>query len=279
MISYIVRRLLSSIPVLLGILLVTFALARLSPGDPCTALLGEHATPRVCEQFIARYGLDQPILTQLGIFLRDVARLDFGNSIRYQRPVMLMLVERLPMTIELSLSALTLAVLIGIPAGIIAAMRHNSATDVGTMVASNVGVSMPVFWLGLMLSYVFGLLLRDTPLWLPPSGRISAGLTAVPFYQVYGLGIGRQSPLYNVFEFFSNLYIFNSIITGNFRVLWDVIRHLILPSMALSTIPMAIIVLKSELPRIATMTRAMRMGGIAKNASMARMITSSTRPL
>jgi len=145
------------------------------------------------------------------------------------------------MTIELSFSALTLAVLIGIPAGIIAAMRHNSATDVTTMVAANVGVSMPVFWLGLMLAYVFGLLLRDTPLWLPPSGRISAGLTAVPFYQVYGLGMGRSSPLYNVFEFFSNLYIFNSIITGNFRVLWDTLRHLILPSMALSTIPMAII--------------------------------------
>jgi len=241
MISFVIRRLLSSIPVLVGILLVTFALARLSPGDPCTALLGEHATPQICEQFIARYGLDQPILTQLGIFLRDVARFDFGDSIRYQRPVALMLVERLPMTIELSFSALTLAVLIGIPAGIIAAMRHNSATDVTTMVAANVGVSMPVFWLGLMLAYVFGLLLRDTPLWLPPSGRISAGLTAVPFYQVYGLGMGRSSPLYNVFEFFSNLYIFNSIITGNFRVLWDTLRHLILPSMALSTIPMAII--------------------------------------
>jgi len=241
MISFVIRRVLSSIPVLIGILLVTFALARLSPGDPCTALLGEHASPSVCRDFIARYGLDQPILTQLGIFLGDVARFDFGDSIRYQRPVSLMLVERLPMTIELSLSALTLAVLVGIPAGIIAAMKHNTATDVTTMVAANIGVSMPVFWLGLMLAYVFGLLLRDTPLWLPPSGRISAGLTAVPFYEMYGLGVGPSSPLYNVFEFFSNLYIFNSIITGNLPVLWDVIKHLALPSMALSTIPMAII--------------------------------------
>jgi peptide/nickel transport system permease protein len=241
MISYILRRLLSSIPVLAGILLVTFALARLTPGDPCTALLGEHATPSVCRVFIARYGLDQPILTQLGIFLRDVVHFDFGNSIRYQRPVSLMLVERLPTTIELSLSALTLAVLIGIPAGIIAAMRHNSVTDVTTMVAANVGVSMPVFWLGLMLAYVFGLLLRNTPFWLPPSGRLTAGLSAVPFYQMYGLGITRQSPLYDIFEFFSNLYIFNSLITGNWPVLWDTIKHLLLPSMALSTIPMAII--------------------------------------
>src|SRR3972149_6807335 len=241
MISFVIRMVLSSIPVLIGILLVPFALARLTPGDPCTALPGEHATPQVCRDFIARYGLDQPILTQLGIFLGDVARFDFGDSIRYQRPVSLMLVERLPMTIELSLSALTLAVLVGIPAGIIAAMKHNTATDVTTMVAANIGVSMPVFWLGLMLAYVFGLLLRDTPLWLPPSGRISAGLTAVPFYEVYGLGIGPASPLYNVFEFFSNLYIFNSIITGNLPVLWDTIKHLALPSMALSTIPMAII--------------------------------------
>src|SRR4030042_5855335 len=109
MIQYTIRRLLSFIPVLLGILIVPFALARLSPGDPCTALLGEHATPRTCAAFLERYGLDQPILTQLGIFLRDVFSADLGDSIRYQRPVMLMLVARLPMTIEFSLSALGLA--------------------------------------------------------------------------------------------------------------------------------------------------------------------------
>src|SRR3990170_7760060 len=128
MISFVIRRLLSSIPVLVGILLVTFTLARLSPGDPCTALLGEHATPQICEQFIARYGLDQPILTQLGIFLRDVARFDFGDSIRYQRPVALMLVERLAVTIQLRFSALPPAALIGDPARTISPPRPNSAT-------------------------------------------------------------------------------------------------------------------------------------------------------
>jgi peptide/nickel transport system permease protein len=241
MIQYVIRRLLSSIPVLIGILLVTFALARLSPGDPCTALLGEHATHQMCEQFIHRYGLDQPILTQLGIFFRDVLRGDFGDSIRYQRPVSLILVERLPTTIELSMSALSLAVIIGIPMGILAALRHNTAMDVGSMVAANVGVSMPVFWLGLMLAYVFGLLLRNTPLWLPPSGRLTAGLTAVPFYEVYGWTVPRDTPLFKGLEFFSNLYIFNSLITANWPVLWDTIKHLILPSIALSTIPGAII--------------------------------------
>ena len=241
MIRYTIRRLLSSIPVLFGILLVTFALARLAPGDPCTALLGEHATPRICAAFLERYGLDQPILTQLGIFLRDVFSADLGDSIRYQRPVMLMLVERLPMTIELSLSALVLAIIVGIPAGIIAAIKHNSATDVVTMVFSNIGVSMPVFWLGLMLAYIFALLLQGTPFWLPPSGRLTSGLSAVPFYQAFGWQIEQGTALFNTLEFFSNLYIFNSILTRNWPVLWDTIKHLILPSLALGTIPTAII--------------------------------------
>jgi len=241
MIQYVIRRLLSSIPVLLGILLVTFALARLIPGDPCTAILGEHATPEICAQFIHDHGLDRPIVIQFAYYMRDVLRGNFGDSIRFTRPVTLILVERLPMTIELSTSALILAVIVGVPAGIISAMRHNSATDVVTMVGANIGVSMPVFWLGLMLAYVFALLLRDTPFWLPPSGRITAGLMAVPFYQVYGWSVGPNSPAYQVFEFFSNFYIFNSIITGNWRVLGDVLKHLILPSVALSTIPGAII--------------------------------------
>jgi len=241
MIQYTIRRVLSSIPVLFGILLVTFALARIVPGDPCTALLGEHATERACSAFIARYGLDQPILTQLGIFLRDVFRGDLGDSIRYQRPVMLILVERLPMTIELSLSALMLAVVVGIPAGILAAIKHNSTTDVATMVVANIGVSMPVFWLGLMLAYVFALLLQGTPLWLPPSGRLTAGLSAVPFYQAFGWQVEPGTGTFNTLEFFSNLYVFNSILTRNWPVLWDTIKHLILPSLALATIPMAVI--------------------------------------
>jgi peptide/nickel transport system permease protein len=241
MIQYIVRRLLSSIPVLFGILLVTFSLARMVPGDPCTSLLGEHASEAICAKFIARYGLDKPIATQLGIFLGDVLRGDFGESIRFQRPVALMLVERLPTTIELSLTALLIAVIVGVPAGVIAAMRHNSATDVATMVGANIGVSMPVFWLGLMLAYVFGLLLKDTPFWLPPSGRLSAGISAIPFYEVFGWTVAEGGGLHKLLELFANLYIFNSIITGDMKVLGDVLKHLALPAVALGTIPLAII--------------------------------------
>jgi peptide/nickel transport system permease protein len=241
MVQYIIRRLLSSIPVLVGILLVTFSMARMVPGDPCTSLLGEHASEKTCSKFIARYGLDKPIPVQLGIFFGDVLRGDFGESIRFQRPVAVMLVERLPTTIELSLAALLIAVVVGVPAGVIAAMRHNSATDVGTMIGANIGVSMPVFWLGLMLAYVFGLLLKDTPFWLPPSGRLSAGLSAVPFYEVYGWAVTEGSGLHKVLEFFANFYIFNSIITGDMEVLTDASKHLILPAVALATIPLAII--------------------------------------
>jgi peptide/nickel transport system permease protein len=241
MIQYITRRLFLAIPVLFGILLVTFVLGRLIPGDPCKAMLGEKATQAVCERFMREQGLDQPIPVQFAIYMGDVLQGDFGNSIRFSRPVSLILIERLPMTIELSLTALTLALLIGIPAGIIAAIRHNSPTDVVTMVGANIGVSMPVFWLGLMLAYLFALLLKDTPFWLPPSGRLTAGLTATPFYELYDWPVEQGSAWFHVLEFFANFYIFNSIITLNFPVLKDVVKHLILPAMALSTIPMAII--------------------------------------
>lgn len=241
MIQYATRRLLSSIPVLLGILVVTFALARLVPGDPCRAMLGEKATAEACERFAREHGLDKPIPVQLALYLGRVVQGDFGDSIRFGRPVTIILAERLPTTIELSFSALALAVIVGIPAGILAATRHNSPTDVATMVWANIGVSMPVFWLGLMLAYFFALVLKDTPLALPPSGRLTAGLSATPFYEVYGWVVDRDTPVFKLLEFVARHYILNSLITGNWPVLWDAIRHLILPALALSTIPMAII--------------------------------------
>lgn len=241
MIQYTIRRLFSAIPVLFGILAVTFILVRSIPGDPCKAMLGEKASAETCERFIVANGLDKPILTQFTVYMAKMIRLDFGESIRFSRPVSIIMIERLPMTIELGLFALILAVLVGIPAGVISAARSNSAIDVATMVAANTGVSMPVYWLGLMLAYVFALLLKDTPLWLPPSGRLTAGLSPIPFYEVYGWEIQAESTRFHLVEFFANLYIFNSLITFNWEVFWDAIRHLILPSMALSTIPMSII--------------------------------------
>lgn len=241
MTKFLTRRTLSAIPVLFGILVVTFALARMIPGDPCKAMLGEKATQETCDRFLHDKGLDQPIPVQFGVYMADVITGDFGNSIRFNRSVGEILVERLPVTIELGAIALMLAVVIGIPAGVLSATKRNSAIDVGTMVGANIGVSMPVFWLGLLLAYVFALLLKDTPFWLPPTGRLSAGLAATPFYEVYNLTFTEDTAKHRVFQFISNFYIFNSIITANGEVLKDSLRHLILPAMALATIPLAII--------------------------------------
>lgn len=241
MFRYILRRLIYAIPVLVGILVVVFVLARLIPGDPCTAILGEKATPEACARLNQQLGLDKPITTQFVIYMERFIQGDFGNSIRFSRPVSLILVERLPTTIELTMFALIIAVAIGIPAGVISAVRHNSTVDVVTMIGANIGVSMPVFWLGLMLAYLFAIVLKDTPFWLPPSGRLSAGISAVPFFQAWGWNVQPDSTGFKFLEFIANLYVLNSILTQNWALLWDTIKHLILPAVALSTIPMSII--------------------------------------
>jgi peptide/nickel transport system permease protein len=164
---------------------------------------------------------------------------DLGNSIRLNRPIVDLLIERLPMTVELSLAALLVAVSIGVPLGIISAVRHNSTADVLTMVGANIGVSMPVFWLGLMLQYVFALVFKDTPLWLAPSGRLTSGLTIPPLTETFGWELSGAA--LGVVDFLSNLHVFNSLITGNWKGLVDAIRHLILPALALGTIPLALI--------------------------------------
>lgn len=241
MLRYTLRRLIVAVPVLFGVMVVTFFLVRMIPGDPCTAQLGEKATEAICARFNADKGLDKPIPVQFGIYIRDVLQGDLGTSIRFNRPVTQLVAERLPVTLELGFFALLLACAVGVPLGIIAALRRNSAVDVATMVGSNIGVSMPVFWLGLMLAYVFALLLKDTPFQLPPSGRLTAGVTSVPFYVVWGWEVDLKSGLGQVLQFFANMYLFNSLITFQWAVFWDALRHLILPAMALGTIPMAII--------------------------------------
>lgn len=241
MFQYIIRRIVSAIPVLFGILLVTFFLARMIPGDPCKAMLGEKATAEVCDRFIIEYGLDQPIHVQFARYMQNMLRGDFGDSIRFSRPVTLILIERLPMTLELGTIAIIIATVVGIPLGIISAVKNNSIVDVGTMIFANIGVSMPVYWLGLMLAYIFALVLKGTPFALPPSGRLTAGLVATPFYEIFNVPVVEDTIKFHIYEFLANLYIPNSIATGNWEVLGDVIRHMILPSVALSTIPMAII--------------------------------------
>lgn len=235
MLRFFVRRLLYSIPVLFGIVVVVFILARALPGDPCITALQERATPELCDAYNQRYGLDEPMAKQLVIYVGDLVTFDLGQSFRFNRPVSDLLIERLPTTVELSISALMLAVLIGVPLGVLSGYRHNSKTDVATMIGANIGVSMPVFWLGLMLQYVFAVLLKDTFLSLPPSASLDAGMLPTPFYEAWGL------PANGVFEFISNFTVFNAVITFQWDVFRSAVGHLILPSLALATIPMSII--------------------------------------
>ena len=241
MATYLLRRILLSIPVLFGILFATFVLGRVIPGDPCRAILGEKATDVVCDEFIHRHGLDRPILIQFGYYVNEIAHGDFGRSFRFSKPVTDLLIERLPITIELAFAALFVSVMIGIPLGLISATKHNSWADVTTMLWANIGVSMPVFWLGLMLAYVFSLALKGTPFQLPPSGRLSPGLIPVPFYEVWNLNLTEGTFIYTFLNFFSRMNILNGLLSANFNLVKDAATHLILPAIALATIPMAII--------------------------------------
>jgi peptide/nickel transport system permease protein len=240
MIAFVLRRLISSIPVLIGILIVTFLLARAIPGDPCRAILGERATEAICDAYMQRNGLDQPVIVQFGIYASHMLQGDFGESLRYGRTVSALMAERMPVTIELGLSAILFATIVGIPLGIISAYRHNSAVDVGTMIGANVGVSMPVFWLGLMLAYIFAVLLKDTPFALPPSGRLPAGFNATPFYVQWGLAESEATAT-GLMVFISRLNITNAILTLNGELFVQALRYLILPAVAVGTIPLAII--------------------------------------
>jgi peptide/nickel transport system permease protein len=241
MTTYILRRILLSIPVLFGILFATFVLGRVIPGDPCRAILGEKATDIVCDEFIRRHGLDQPILIQFGHYVDEIVHGDFGRSFRFSKPVTELLIERLPITVELSMAALVVSILVGVPLGVISAVKHNSWIDVLTMLWANMGVSMPVFWLGLMLAYIFALALKDTPFQLPPSGRLSPGLIPVPFYEVWNLNLTPGTTTFTILNFISRMNVLNGLLSSDFKLVKDAFTHLILPALALGTIPMALI--------------------------------------
>jgi peptide/nickel transport system permease protein len=235
MLRFIVRRLLTAIPVLLGIVVLVFFLARVIPGDACLAALGERASEEVCAEWSERVGLDKPLPVQLVRYLGDVLTGDLGESVSLRRPVSELLVERMPTTLELAIAAMIVATFLGIPLGIWAAYRHNSPTDVGVMAGANLGVSMPVFWLGLMLQFLFAVLLKNTFFALPASGRLSPGVIAPPFYESWGLsGNG-------VFTFISNMEVANALLQLRWDLFWDAMRHLVLPAIALGTIPLSII--------------------------------------
>lgn len=240
MVQFITRRLILLIPVLLGILLVTFIIVRSIPGDPCVAMLGEKATKAKCDDFKERYGLNDNIMVQFGRYLVNMARGDLGTSIRFTRPVADIISERLPLTIELTFGAMIFSTVLGVLLGIVSALKRNSLIDVFTMMIANIGVSMPVFWLGLMLAYVFALMLKGTPFVLPPSGRFTAGLSLTSLASLWGISDPQGLQKF-VLSFLSNSLLFNSLVTGNWEALWDGSKHLILPAIAVGTIPMSII--------------------------------------
>ncbi|HEX7567357.1 MAG TPA: ABC transporter permease, partial [Anaerolineaceae bacterium] len=158
----------------------------------------------------------------------------------YHRPVVDYLSERLPMTFELTICAMVFSTFFGILLGLISALRRNTIIDTLTMIGANIGVSMPVFWLGLMLAYVFALLLKGTPLFIPPSGRLTPGLSLVPLATVWNLKDLIGIPRFFI-NFVSNSAVLNSLLTGNFSIFKDALWHLILPAFAVGTIPMATI--------------------------------------
>jgi len=240
MTMFIVRRVISSIPVLIGVLVLVFVLVRVIPGDPCTATYGEKATPELCAQFEARYGLDKPLPEQFAIYAGALFQGDLGTSIRFGRPVGDILLERLPVTVELAVLALLFATIGGITLGLVSAIRRNSSVDAGTMVLANLGVSTPVFVLGLFLAFVFAVLLKDTPFALPPSGRLSPGVSVTPLAVAWGLE-GLSGAPRSFLDFLSNMYLFNTLVTGQWSAFADSFRHLILPAIAVGTIPLAIV--------------------------------------
>jgi len=213
---YIAKRLLLLIPVLLGVSILSFALIHLAPGDPSRTIAGDRASPQIIKAMQEKYGLDKPIIVQYWLWLRHVLRGDFGRSIVTNERILVEIIDRLPNTVELTFVAMFIAIAVGAIAGIISASRQYSMLDYTTMGIALFGVSMPVFWLGIMLMMIFGVFLR----WLPLGGRID---TLIPFQRITGL------------------YLLDSVITWNWKAFVSSLRYLILPSVALATIPMATI--------------------------------------
>ena len=201
---------------LLGVSIVVFFMVRAIPGDPAQLLLGQQATQAQVEQVRANMGLDKPGIVQYGIFLADALRGDLGDSIVTGRPVTTELLARFPATLELTLFAMLVAVLVGVPVGVISAVKQYSWLDKFTSVLALTGISMPIFWLAMILIVIFFVNLG----WLPFPGRLSTG------YAVTSI---------------TGLVLVDSLLTLNFPAFWDGLKHLIMPAIALGTIPMAVV--------------------------------------
>ncbi len=210
------RRIIGAIPVILGISFLVFLLMHLAPGDPVSLLLGEDATAAEIQRTRHEWGLDQPLLVQYWEFLSHAARGDFGRSLKFGEPVTKLVFERLPATIELAFASLLVSILISIPIGVYSAIKHDSLLDHAGMGLALVGVSLPNFWLGIMLIYFLGGQLNL----LPVAGRIDYGIQLEPV---------------------TRLYLVDSLIAGNFAAFWSALRHLFMPAVTLGTSLAAIV--------------------------------------
>ncbi|HYZ04624.1 MAG TPA: ABC transporter permease [Rubrobacter sp.] len=210
------RRILQIIPVLLGVSIIVFFMVRAIPGDPAQILLGQTATQEQVQQLRVQMGLDKPVIVQYGLFLRDALTGDLGQSIVTGRAVTTELLVRFPATLELTAFAMIIAVLVGVPVGVISAVKQYSILDKVTSVFALSGISMPIFWLAMILVVIFTVNLEL----LPFPGRLSSDISISAF---------------------TGLVLVDSLLTGNFAGFWDGLKHLILPAAALGTIPMAVI--------------------------------------
>ena len=210
------RRLIGAIPVLIGMSFLVFFLMQLAPGDPVTLLLGEDAEPHEIEEVTREWGLDQPIIVQYWQFISQAVRGNFGESMRYGEPVTQLVVERLPATVELALASMLVAIIIALPIGVYSAIKHNSLWDHSGMTVALVGISVPNFWLGIMLIFFLGGQLN----WLPVAGRLTYGVNVVPV---------------------TNLVLVDALIAGDLAAFWDAIKHILLPAITLGTSFAAII--------------------------------------
>ncbi len=216
MLKYTIRRILAAIPVLLGLSIVLFAFVHFLPGDPCRSILGQHATEAACDRMRANLGLDQPLIVQYIEYLRKLLTGDFGASIVNNKPFLTEFGVRFPATVELAMAAMIFAVSVGIPLGRIAARNAQGWVDGGVTIISLVGISIPVFVLALVLVYIFAVQLE----WLPSQGRLS------PRAEI---------------EYRTNFVLIDSLLMRDIPLFLDAVSHLILPAIALGSIPMAII--------------------------------------
>jgi peptide/nickel transport system permease protein len=216
MLRFVVRRLLLLVPILVGLSLLVFFWVRALPGSPADSILGERSTPALVKEYEERFGLDEPVYVQYWKYVKTTVKLDFGVSSATHRYVTDEIKERFPATVELALAAMLFSILFGIPLGFFAAKRHGGLFDHGSLFVSLIGVSIPVFFLAILLKYVFAVRLG----WLPSVGRIDVTSEV---------------------EHPTNFYVVDAIITRDWATLKDVLRHLVLPAIALGSIPLAII--------------------------------------